>query len=451
MAKKKILSEDINIELDEGVFLQDFFDNDYKDYSLYVLQQRAIPSYIDGFKVVQRKLICAALDMALNKKIKVAELGSSLSSYGYLHGETSAQDALTKMAASWCNNMPLFEEHGNFGSRIVQEAAASRYIYVKLSENFNKYFQDFEVCEPKEDNPEPINYLPIIPMCLVNGISGLAIGFSTNILPHDPKDITEACIEYLSTGKITKQVPVKYPNFKGKVYNTEDNKWVNEGIVEKSIKGKKIIYTITELPICYDREKYYNVLLKLKNTNKIIDFDEKCDKSGFNFIVYVDESIDSKIDDIVKYLKLRDIETENLTTIDENNNLVIFKSINVLIEKFCDYRIIKSKEMLDYQIKQIDNKIFELELKMLFINKVISKEIVINNLTKKDLIIEIKKLKEKVSDELADKIVSIPTYSFTQDNINELDKQIKKQYTTRTAISKQTGKSSLLTKLKGVL
>lgn len=369
----------------------------------------------------------------------------------YLHGETSAQDALTKMAASWCNNMPLFEEHGNFGSRIVQEAAASRYIYVKLSENFNKYFHDFEVCDKKEDNPEPRNYLPIIPMCLVNGISGLAIGFSTNILPHDPKDITEACIEYLSTGKITKELTVKYPNFKGKIYKTEDNKWVNEGIVEKIIKGKKIIYNITELPICYDREKYYNILLKLKNTNKIIDFDEKCDKNGFNFIVYVDESIDFKIVDIIKYLKLRDIETENLTTIDENNNLVIFKSINEVIEKFCDYRIIKSKEMLDYQIKQIEDKIFELEIKMMFIDKIINNEITINKLTKKELLVEVKKLKSNISDELADKIVSMPTYSFTQDNINELDKQIKKQYTTKTAISKQTGKSALLTKLKGVL
>ena len=100
MAKKKNVEKDINIQYDEPLSINDFINNSYKEYCLYVLKQRAIPSYIDGFKVVQRKLIRAALDMAHTKKIKVAELGSALSSYEYLHGEVSAQDALTKMTAS---------------------------------------------------------------------------------------------------------------------------------------------------------------------------------------------------------------------------------------------------------------------------------------------------------------------------------------------------------------
>mgnify|MGYP005612364009 FL=1 len=451
MAKTKSVEQDINITLEDSISINEFIDKDYMEYSLYVLKQRAIPSYIDGFKVVHRKLICAALDNVVNKKIKVAELGSSLSSYGYGHGEVSAQDALTKMAATWNNNLPLFEEHGNFGSRIIQEPAAARYIYVKLADNFHKYFHDFEVCVPKDDNPEPINYLPIIPMCLVNGISGMAIGFATNILPRNPDDVRKACIEYLETRTITTPINVQYPKFNGIVSNPEHSKWQTEGIITKEVKGRKIIYKITELPINYDREKYYNVLLKLKTTEKITDFDEKCDKNGFNFEVYVDEAIDKKIDDPLKYFKLRSMETENLTTIDENGNLKIFNSVEDVIKAFCDYRVIKSKEMLDYQVAQLVVKISELELKLEFINKVISKEIVLNNLTKKDLITVVKKMNNDVTDEIADKIVGIPTYSFTQDNIAELEKQIKKQYTMKTSFQKQTGKTALLTKLKGVV
>ena len=107
--------------------------------------------------------------------------------------------------------------------------------------------------------------------------------------------------------------------------------------------------------------------------------------------------------------------------------------------------------MLDYQVAQLVVKISELELKLEFINKVISKEIVLNNLTKKDLITVVKKMNNDVTDEIADKIVGIPTYSFTQDNIAELEKQIKKQYAMKTSLQKQTGKTALLTKLKGVV
>jgi len=98
-----------------------------------------------------------------------------------------------------------------------------------------------EVCEEKEDNPEPVNYLPIIPMSLVNGISGMAIGFATNILPRNVNDIVLACIEYLNTSNITQNIRIEYPKFDGEIVKLEENKYQTEGIIEKEIKGKKII------------------------------------------------------------------------------------------------------------------------------------------------------------------------------------------------------------------
>lgn len=446
--KKAKYQADINISLMTPISIADYTNEFYKEYSLYVLQQRALPSYIDGFKVVQRKLICAGLDMAKNKKIKVAELGSSLSSYEYLHGETSAQDALVGMAANWKNNVPLFEGHGNFGTRLIQEPAASRYIYVTLSKKFNDVFGDFEVCDSRQDNPEPINYLPIIPWSLINGISGVAVGFASNILPRDWNDVRQACIEQVSKGKIKTEVRVKYPNFKGELIKIEENKWATLGKVNIEKVGRKNSYVISELPIGYDREKYYNFLLKLKNTNKIVDFDDDCDKDGFRFIIYTNEDQNKVIEkDSMKFFGLIKAETENISTIDEFGQLRLFANVNDLIKDFCNYRLQKTKDALQYTINVYKDKIEELVVKRQFIENVVSGKINLKEYTKKELHSYVSSL-GNVKASQADSIISIPSYSFTKDNIIELDKQIEKSKTELKKLEASNEKDIFLDKLK---
>lgn len=450
MAIKKVTTQlaDIEYEMQPAMSVKDYTNTCYKEYSLYVLQQRAIPNYIDGFKVVQRKLICAALDLARNKKIKVAELGSSLSSYNYLHGEVSAQDALVGMAADWKNNIPLFTGHGNFGSRLIQEAAAARYIYVSLSEKFNNIYSDFEVCSPRTDDPEPITYLPIIPWSLINGISGLAVGFACNILPRDWKNVKQACLEYAVRGKIKTEMSVKYPMFNGIVEKVADNKWNTTGIVNKVKHGRKTAYHISELPIGYDREKYFNYLLKLKNTNKITDFDDDCNKEGFNFYVYASDDEMKVIDkDIQKFFNLVKSETENLTTIDETGELRIFQSPEELVIAFCDFRIRKCGEALQYTITKAKDKLLELETKRLYIELVLEKKLILNDHTRKTLFTYVSNL-AKISNDVVDKIISIPSYAFTKDNIEDLDGQISKIKLEISKLEASNGKDIFIEKLK---
>lgn len=450
MAIKKATTQlaDIEYEMQPAISVKDYTNTCYKEYSLYVLQQRAIPNYIDGFKVVQRKLVCAALDSAKNKKIKVAELGSSLSSYNYLHGEVSAQDALVGMAADWKNNVPLFTGHGNFGSRLIQEAAAARYIYVNLSEKFNNIYSDFEVCQSRIDDPEPVTYLPIIPWSLINGISGLAVGFACNILPRDWKTVKQACLEYAVRGKIKTSINVKYPMFNGIVEKVADNKWNTIGIVDKVKRGRKFAYYISELPIGYDREKYFNFLLKLKNTNKITDFDDDCNKEGFNFYVYASDDEMKVIDkDIQKFFNLVKSETENLTTIDENGNLRIFQSPEELVMAFCNFRILKCNEALQYTINKTNDKLLELETKRLYISLVLDGKLILNEHTRKTLFTYVANL-AKISDDVTDKIISIPSYAFTKDNILDLDNQIAKIKVELSKLEASDGKDIFIEKLK---
>ena len=218
----------------EGSSVRHFIDTEYKDFSMYVLQHRAIPSVIDGFKTSQRKLFYA-MQTYSGKRVKVAELGGSLSSIGYGHGETSANDAAVRMARSWANNIPAFIGHGNFGSRMLQEAAAPRYIYATMNPKAEAIFIDNDVLIANEDleHKEPKHFLPSIPWLLVNGASGIAVGFKAEILPRNPKDVVKACEEYITTGSIKTELMPFFPSFKGKVEKVEDRKFVSYGVVEK--------------------------------------------------------------------------------------------------------------------------------------------------------------------------------------------------------------------------
>jgi len=445
---KKVEEQEIDIDLLSPITVTDYINQHYMDYSLYVIQSRALPNYIDGLKVVQRKLIYAALQMAAHKKVKVAELGSSLSSYEYLHGETSAQDALVSMAASWKNNIPLFDGHGNFGSRLIQESAAPRYIYVSLSDKFKDTFIDTSVCDFKADTPEPITYLPVIPWSLINGISGVAVGFASNILPREWKDVKQACLEYLTKGKIKTVMQVKYPHFNGKVELLEDGRWATYGIVDKEKVGRKEAYVIKELPIGYDREKYFNILLRLKNANKINDFDDECNKNGFRFVVYTSPEQNKAIDkDITKFFGLMKTETENISTVDEHGKLRIFTSVEDLVKDFCNYRLQKTKDSLQYSINQTE-RLLEMTVKKQFITNVVENVINLKNYTKKELASYVCSLGNNVSNDISEKIISIPSYSFTKDNILDLEKQISKVNDELNKLRNSNEKDVLVDKIK---
>jgi DNA topoisomerase-2 len=395
----------------------------YKDYAMYVIGNRAIPSMIDGLKPVQRKILCAAIDKAKNKKIKVAELGGMLSSYGYHHGETSAQDAVVGMAQEWNNNITLLEAHGNFGSRIVQEAAAPRYIFTKLSENYSIWFKDTDIA-PKTSDPEdlePLHYLPIIPMVLVNGARGIAVGFATNILPRDPNEILKACRKVLNGTRNIKAIPPSYPGFKG-TWRQEDGKWIATGEWSNERGG----YRIRELPPGTDREKYVTHLTKLADAGDIGYFEDHC-SDVFNFFVKVTPTQKKAIEKkgVEKVFKLSTSFTENITVLDQNNELKVYDNEIDLIRDFCKYRILKIRERLDNNIIDTINDIAYNERMLAFVKEV-SKD------RKKVLDSDIRYLtsiadKHSKTAEETKKMVNMPIYKFCSETIDQLVEKIKIQ------------------------
>ena len=315
--------------------VQTAIDTLYREYANYTISNRAIPCYVDGLKPVQRKVLYNMLtNYGYGKKVKVVD-GGSISSIGYKHGETSAQSATILMTAEYNNNYPLFIGHGAFGTRQVPEPSAPRYIYIELSKNTYNIFADNDTLvydEQDKTNLDPLYYLPVIPLLLLNGSKGIAVGFSTNILPYSVSDIKKIMEYYYKSNihqayKLIDDLLPTFPNFNGEVYRDEENpnKYHITGIVEKiptkRNNSKLTEYLITELPYSYSRESYYEILQKLIDTNKIVDFVDECTDT-FRFKIVVNSYDCDKIDkEPLTYFKIKTSMVENLTVIDENGKL----------------------------------------------------------------------------------------------------------------------------------
>jgi DNA topoisomerase-2 len=406
--------------------ITDVINSDYLEYSMYTIENRAIPSVIDGFKPVHRKLVYAMLNVHGGKKTKVADLGS-ISSLNYHHGETSAMEAVNTLTAEYNNNCPVFTGHGNFGSRLVQEASAARYVFASISPEFKKYFIDGEVAPVAADpeNPEPAHYLPTIPWVLVNGIEGIAVGFATKIFPRSIKVLTEEVLTCLKDPakylKANKPVAPTYPEFRGKIIKGEEpNQWITTGIVE--YVGKNT-YKIQEVPIGYDRESYISVLHDLIDADKIRDFDDDCSEQGFGFTVKVSPAQKEKIDaDPLKFFKLIKPKTENITTLGVDGKLKIFESVAELIAYFVEYRLSKFGEKLEFEKANLISDIQEMKDRIKFITAVINRKVDFRSMDKAALL-------EYIDTEITTRVwgktfINIPLYNCTTDAVGTLKTKI---------------------------
>lgn len=393
-------------------------DNEYRDYSKYVLYSRAIPNMIDGLKPSQRKILFTALKTAKTARIKTASLsGNTISQGNYHHGDASLNEAITKMVQPFANNLPLLAGEGSFGSRLVPEAAAARYTYVRTHKNFDTYFEDTMVTDKSIDpeDPEPRFYLPIIPWVLVNGIKGIAVGFATEIQPHNPKDLAKLCSKHLKGKDISNNTLLpSYPGFTGTIEKVNDDVFC-EGTF--SLKGQTKLQ-ITEVPIGFSRESYVTLLDKLEMEGTIVSYVDRCDASGFNFDITLKRSKSLTPTQVVTTFKLRKKLNQNLTVINQDNQLKVYDNTIDIIKDFCDYRITKYTERYEWLIAKGNADLKLMLSKIKFIEAVIKGDIDFNNKNKQQIKDELSSLKE--DDETIDLLIRMPIYSLCQDELDKL-------------------------------
>lgn len=401
-------------------------DVNLKEFALYTIYNRAIPSAIDGMKPTARKILYAMLQYPspLKTKVKLSELGGGLAKFNYHHGEVSAQSTAVGMAQTWSNNAPLLEGYGNFGSRKIQEAAACRYIFASLSKNFDKYFKDHDVCpvSPDPENPEPMFYLPTIPWVLVNGVSGIATGFATKILPRSPLDLTNAVKKVLKNPNTKiENIKPSFPDFVGDVIHVTENTWKVRGIIEEV---GAFYYKISEVPYGDDRAGIVEFLNSLIDDNKINDYDDNCSDKGFEFVVKVSRAQKEAIEkDPIKFFKLEKQVTENLTMIGHDGKIKCFDDIDSVIKYFVQYRLTKVEESMKLELTNFNNQLRILNDKIRFIESVLNQKINFHKLNKTELVDWI--VANITAAEYGKSFINIPIYQLTNDSIKTLQNEIE--------------------------
>ncbi|KAA6366661.1 MAG: putative DNA topoisomerase 2, partial [Streblomastix strix] len=267
-------------KFEEGTFIDnsqasisyvDFID---KELILYSRADciRSIPSFVDGFKPGQRKVLYACFKRKLKQEIKVSQLSGYIAEVtSYHHGDVSLQSTIVNLARDFVgsNNLNLLLPLGQFGTRRQggKDAASARYINTKLSPLARLVFpeHDDKLLKYLDDDGQPIEpewYVPIIPLALVNGAEGIGMGYSTKIPLFNPMDIVEN-LRRAMRGEAMLNMTPWYRDFNGSILFSEaEDKFFSFGKVYKTPEGT---IEITELPIGKWTDDYKEFLMECED------------------------------------------------------------------------------------------------------------------------------------------------------------------------------------------
>ena len=412
--------------------------------------RRSIPSLVDGFKPSQRKIFYGAQLRGLEKdQVKVAQLAGFVSDrVAYHHGEASLMGAIIGMAQNFVgsNNLNILEPKGQFGSRIFggKDSASPRYIWTKLEKVSSLIFR-------KEDNPiltyinddgqivEPEFYLPIIPMILVNGATGIGTGFSTSIPCYHPQDLIEL-LKKLIKGEKYKKIHPYYHKFEGKMKKLDTKSYQVSGMYK--VDSNKKIVTVSELPVGEWTNNYKQYLEKMLDSDSNFSSYDNNSTDEKVLITLKFKKIPNKLDDKLKMNKK--INLTNLHAYTEKGNIQKFKNIDEIITNFYSVRLAGYYKRKEYLLEIYKNQMDIMKYKVKFIKEIIKKTLVINN--KKKAIIENeleekkyprmgKSLKNEVS---YDYLLGMNLYSLTREKVEELEKQKQDKEELYTNLKKKT-------------
>jgi DNA topoisomerase II len=219
--------------------------------------ERSISHFMDGLKPSQRKVLFSCFKRNLKQEIKVAQLAGYVSEHSaYHHGEASLTQTVIGMAQNYVgsNNINLLSPCGQFGTRLMggKDAASPRYVFTKLEAITRIIFHphDDPILEYQEDDGqsiEPLHYVPIVPIALINGSEGIGTGWSSSIPTYNPREII-ANLRCMLNGEQPAEMKPWFRGFTGEVQaksGRESNNFAVMGIIEQVDEATVVI---TELP-----------------------------------------------------------------------------------------------------------------------------------------------------------------------------------------------------------
>ncbi len=285
----------------------------YIDYSMSVIVSRALPDVRDGMKPVHRRILydmSAELNLYSDKPTrKSARIVGDVLGKFHPHGDTSVYDAMVRLAQDWSMRYPLVDGQGNFGSMDGDSPAAMRYTEARMKKITDEVMADIDketvdwTLNFDDTIPEPTVLPTKIPLLIVNGASGIAVGMATNMAPHNLSEVVDACCAYIDNPEITGEEMLQY--IKGPDFPTGGIIYGYEGVREAMLTGRGRVMmraktdiehtpsgreciVITEIPYMINKAEMIKKIADMINEKKIegISYiNDESDRNGLRIII----------------------------------------------------------------------------------------------------------------------------------------------------------------------
>ena len=285
----------------------------YIDYSMSVIVSRALPDVRDGMKPVHRRILydmSAELNLYSDKPTrKSARIVGDVLGKFHPHGDTSVYDAMVRLAQDWSMRYPLVDGQGNFGSMDGDSPAAMRYTEARMKKITDEVMADIDketvdwTLNFDDTIPEPTVLPTKIPLLIVNGASGIAVGMATNMAPHNLSEVVDACCAYIDNPEITGEELLHY--VKGPDFPTGGIIYGYEGVKEAMLTGRGRVMmraktdiehtpsgreciVITEIPYMINKAEMIKKIADMINDKKIdgISYiNDESDRNGLRIII----------------------------------------------------------------------------------------------------------------------------------------------------------------------
>ncbi len=338
----------------------------YIDYSMSVIVSRALPDVRDGLKPVHRRILydmSAELNLYSDKPTrKSARIVGDVLGKFHPHGDGSVYDAMVRLAQEWSMRYPLVDGQGNFGSMDGDSPAAMRYTEARMRKITDEVMADID----KETIDWTLNFddtideptvLPTkIPLLIVNGASGIAVGMATNMAPHNLSEVVDACCAYVDNPEITGEELLDY--VKGPDVPTGGIIYGYEGVKEAMLTGRgrvvmraktEIEHTpsgrecivITEIPYMINKAEMIKKIADMINDKKIegISYiNDESDRNGLRIIVILKQDAVASVvlNTLFKNTPLQtSFAVNNIALVNGRPQLL---SMRELIKHFIDHR-----------------------------------------------------------------------------------------------------------------
>jgi len=371
MARNLRVKSDVEASLLTDTILErnfvDLIDERFTNYAFAVMEDRALPDARDGLKPSQRRTLVAMDDLKLRasgKTKKCAKICGDVSGNYHPHGEAVVYPTLVRMAQTWSLRYPLISPQGNFGSPAPEDKpAAMRYTEAKLSS-----FGDLMVNELSDqvvryqsnyndEMMEPTVLPSLFPNLIVNGCSGIAVGWATNMAPHNLREVAKLVDAYIKNPDISTEEALQIvpgPDFpiRCKVlgldgirsYFTNGRGTVQlEGYYDIVQERNQEIIKVSELPYGSSAESFCREIKELVESKKIegiTGLKNLTSKKGMDVRIWLHKSVSSQVilNQLLKRTSLRTSFSVNSTVLLDGKKVVENVSILQLVKAFVDHR-----------------------------------------------------------------------------------------------------------------